>query len=137
MNVRTSQIVYRAPYVYLAKCPQGVRIGHTLRPSYEQQRMQRRYGSAELLCAVRAYAVLAGILRERFDYGCQNGQWFATDRRMIALVEQLRARDPERLITANQLGVIFLAVFPDLPYVGIARYRLSQAYLQASRYNYG
>ena len=49
------------------------------------------------------------------------------------MVELLSARDPERLLTVDQLRDVFVAVFPESPYVGIAQYRLSETYMRRSR----
>lgn len=139
MNVRSSQVVYRVPYVYVVasniKQPL-LRIGHTLRPAYEIQRMQARYAEASWLCGVRAYAVLASILWRRFEYCLARGQWFYPDRRLSRLVEQFAARDAEKLLTVDQLREVFAYVFPESPYVGVADYMRSQTYLEQSRYLY-
>lgn len=141
MNVRASQRVYRAPYVYLAQSAERarlVRIGHTLRPGYELQRMHKRYSNpVQWLCGVRAYAVLAPILWARFAYcSAGGGQWFHPDRHLMHFAERVSARNPEELLAVDVLRSIFSAVFPDAPYVGIAQYRLSETYLQRSRYKY-
>jgi hypothetical protein len=137
VNVRNSQSVYRAPYVYFAQSAEGprvVRIGQTMRPGYELQRMQARYSSAvQWLCGVRAFAVLAPILWARFAYCSVGRQWFAPDRRLLLMIERLSARDPERLLTPDQLRAVFVGVFPESPYAGIAQYRMSETYLRRSR----
>lgn len=137
MNVRNSQVIYRAPYLYCAQSTESshvIRIGHTMRPGYELQRMQARYKHpVRWLCGVRAFAVLAPILWDRFAYCSVGRQWFHPDRRLLLFVQQLAELDPERLLTANQLQAVFFSVFPDCPYVGIAPYRTSQAYVLRSR----
>lgn len=137
MNVRSSQRVYRAPYVYFAQTTERarvVRIGSTMRPVYELQRMRKRYArEIQWLCCVRAYAVLAPILWARFAYCSAGGQWFHPDRHLLQLVERLALLDSERLIAPDQLRAIFEAVFPDAPYVGIAQYRTSETFLRRSR----
>ena len=138
MNVPSSQTVYRAPYVYFCQTAERarvVRIGQTMRPSYELQRMQSRYSSpVQWLCGVRAFSVLAPILWSRFAYISAGRQWFHPDRRLSHMVELLSARDPERLLTVDQLRDVFAAVFPESPYVGIAQYRLSETYMRHSRH---
>lgn len=137
MNVRSSQRVYRAPYVYFAQSSERtrvVRIGQTMRPAYELQRMQQRYASpVGWLGGVRAFAVLAPILWARFAYCCAGGQWFHPDRRVMHLIERMNAQQPEQLLSVDQLRSIFAAVFPESPYVGIAQYMQSQAYLLRER----
>lgn len=137
MNVRNSQRVYRAPYVYFAQSAERarvVRIGQTMRPGYELHRMQQRYKHpVQWLCGVRAFAVLAPILWARFAYCAAGGQWFHPDRRLLQLVCELCRLDAEQLITVDKLREIFLAVFPDSPYVGVAQYRLSETYLRRCR----
>lgn len=137
MNVRSSQRVYRAPYVYFAQSTERarvVRIGQTMRPAYELQRLQQRYASpVRWLCGVRAFAVLAPILWARFAYCCAGGQWFHPDRRVMLLVEQLNSREPEQLLSVDQLRATFAAVFPESPYVGVAQYMQSRSYLQLER----
>lgn len=137
MNVRSSQRVYRAPYVYFAQTAERarvVRIGTTMRPAYELQRMQQRYASpVQWLCSVRAFAVLAPILWARFAYCSAGGQWFHPDRRLLHMVDELSKRDAERLFSVDQLRELFIAVFPEAPYVGVAQYRLSETYIRRCR----
>lgn len=135
--MRLAQQVYRAPYLYFCQTSESnriVRIGTTTRPAYEQQRLQQRYASALLwLLHVRAYAVLAPILWQRFEYCAVGRQWFNPDRRLLHLVEQLGLAHPERLITVNKLQGIFVSVFPESPFVGVAQYRLSETYIRSTR----
>lgn len=140
MNLRASQRAYRAPYVYFAQSEQRapspvIRIGHTLRPGYELQRMQRRYPRTVLLAHARAFMVLAPILWQRFAYCGVGGQWFALDRRLSHLVALIRARDAEVLLAVDDLRAVLAAVFPEAPYVGVREYRLSETYLRRSRIN--
>lgn len=129
--------MYRAPYVYFVRAARGVRISHTLRPGYELQRMQGRYGEVQWLCGIRAYAVLASILWARFGYCRVRAGWFQPDRRVMLLAEHLTARDPDQLLSVAELRRVFSVVFPESPFVGIADYRLSQTYIERSRCKYG
>lgn len=137
MSVRTSQLVYRAPYVYVAQSAEHsrvMRIGSTTRPVVELRRMQQRYAApVQWLCGVRALAVLAPILWARFGYCRAGGQWFHPDRRLHQLIELLCERDAESLLSADQLRDMFAAVFPESPYVGIAAYRVSETYIRRGR----
>lgn len=139
MNVRSSQLVYRAPYVYVAQSAESsrvMRIGSTMRPAYELQRMQGRYSApVQWLCGIRAFAVLAPILWARFAYCSAGGQWFHPDRRLLLLVEQFAARKADTLLAVDQLRAVFAVVFPESPYVGIAQYRLSATYVMRCRIN--
>jgi hypothetical protein len=136
MNVPTSQVVFRAPYLYCARRSSAIRIGHTLRPGYEAQRLQTRYGAVEWLCCIRAFAILAPILWQRFAYCAVGGQWFTAERRLLLLVDQLNARDPDQLLSVDALRNVFAVVFPDSPFVGVADYRLSETCISRSRYKY-
>lgn len=137
MNVRSSQAVYRAPYVYFCQTAENthvVRIGSTMRPGYELQRLQKRYSSPLVwLAHVRAYSVLAPILWKRFEHCAVGRQWFHPDRRLLLLVDQLIELDPERLVSVDQLRCVFGAVFPENPYVGVTQYRISETYIRRTR----
>ncbi len=137
MNVRSSQAVYRAPYVYFCQTAERasiVRIGSTMRPVYELQRLQKRYASPiALLAHVRAYSVLAPILWARFGHCAVGRQWFHPDRRLLHLAQALNERNPEALISVDELRALFEAVFPEEPYIGVAQYRLSETYIRRTR----
>lgn len=137
MSVAIGQRMYRAPFVYFCQsleAPRLVRIGHTMRPTYELQRLQQRYEFGLLWhCQVRAFAILAPILWARFAYCGAGGQWFHPDRRLMAMVEVLNHRDEDSLLTADQLRTLFGIVFPDNPYAGIAQYRMSETYVRRTR----
>lgn len=137
MNVPSSQSVYRAPYVYFCQTAEStgiVRIGSTMRPVYELQRLQKRYANPlALLAYVRAYAVLAPILWARFERCAVGRQWFKPDRRLMHLVHAVNERNPEALISVDELRALFEAVFPEDPYIGVAQYRLSETYIRRTR----
>jgi len=140
-NLRTSQRVYRAPYLYIAQSlgrQRLLRIGQTMRPDYELQRMRQRYAAGvRMIAHVRAYALLAPILWQRFGYCATShgGQWFTPDRKLVTLAGMFRLRGPENLVTADALLALFGAIFPDEPYAGIARYRICEAYIMSARGN--
>lgn len=135
--IRTPQLVYRAPYVYLCQSAEKsrlIRIGHTMRPVYERQRLEKRYAhGVAWLCNVRAFAVLAPVLWARFAYCSAGRQWFHPDRRLFLLADQLESRNSETLLSVDDLQGIFAAVFPEAPYTGIAQYRISQTYITRCR----
>lgn len=136
--IRTPQLVYRAPYVYLCQSSERsrlIRIGQTMRPGYEQLRLEKRYQHSLLwLAHVRAFAVLAPVLWARFSYCSAGRQWFHPDRRLLVLLHQLEHRDSEALLTVDDLQSIFAAVFPEAPYIGIAQYRVAETYIRHSRH---
>lgn len=137
VNVRRAQRVYRAPYVYFCQTVERsrvVRIGHTTRPAYEQQRLQARYRQPiTWLANVRAFAVLAPILWSRFAYCSVGNQWFFPDRRVMRLVSIVSSMNADKLLAVDDVRRIFSVVFPENPYTGIAQYRLSETYIRHSR----
>lgn len=138
MNIRASQRVYRAPFLYLVQSPDDprmVRIGHTNRPDYELQRMQHRFGVLRMLACVRAYQVLGQILCERFGYCAQGAQWFLPDRRVLLLAHMLADREPDALLSVGCVAELFARVFPDSPWLGVAEYRRSETYIRRTRRN--
>ena len=112
-------------------------IGQTMRPLVEVQRLQQRYAARlRLLAYARAYSVLAPVLWARFAHvlaGAGGAQWYMPDRRLVAVAKLLRRRDPEQLITTDELLAMFTVVFPEAPFPGIGEYRTCEAYIQQVR----
>ena len=137
VNIHSAQLAYRAPYVYFAQSAERVRvvrIGQTMRPTFEFARLQRRHQHPiVMLLAVRAYAVLAPILWARFAHCSVGRQWFLPDRRLLRLIEILSERDPEQLLQCDALRDVLAEVFPENPYQGVALYRVAETCIRRSR----